>query len=214
MKKSIVLITIVSIFIFSGITSATLWDRGNGLIYDDVLDITWLQDANYAKTSGYDADGTMTWNASIDWADQLSYGGYDDWRLPDSHSYLDGSLATSGFVNDSEMGYMFHVNLKGISGNSNFTDGNEDNISFFNLVSYMYWSETTYSITWGNHEERGMALSFSNGSQSFYPKETSLYAWAVRDGDVSSSVPVPASMLLLASGLAGLAGFRQKLRKV
>ena len=28
--------------------NAALYDRGNGLIYDDVLDITWLQDANYA----------------------------------------------------------------------------------------------------------------------------------------------------------------------
>ncbi|NNF16437.1 MAG: hypothetical protein HKN70_06795 [Gammaproteobacteria bacterium] len=33
-------------------TTAALHDRGNGLIYDDVLDITWLQDANYALTSG------------------------------------------------------------------------------------------------------------------------------------------------------------------
>jgi hypothetical protein len=44
----------------SSITYAALWDRGGGLIYDDVLNITWLQDANYAKTSGYDADGRMT----------------------------------------------------------------------------------------------------------------------------------------------------------
>ena len=39
--------------------NAALYDRGNGLIYDDVLDITWLQDANHAKTSGYDRDGRM-----------------------------------------------------------------------------------------------------------------------------------------------------------
>ena len=30
--------------------------------YDTVLDITWLADANYAQTSGYDADGRMTWS--------------------------------------------------------------------------------------------------------------------------------------------------------
>ena len=27
-------------------------NRGGGLIYDDVLGITWLQDANYALTNG------------------------------------------------------------------------------------------------------------------------------------------------------------------
>jgi len=30
--------------------SATLIDRGSGLIYDDVLNITWLQDVQYALT--------------------------------------------------------------------------------------------------------------------------------------------------------------------
>ena len=81
--------------------NAALYDRGNGLIYDDVLDITWLQDANYAQTSGYaasnaigvphsistniQADGRMGWNAASTWAAQLEYGGYDDWRLPSAN---------------------------------------------------------------------------------------------------------------------------------
>ena len=33
--------------------NAALIDRGNGLIYDSYLNITWLQDANYSVTSGY-----------------------------------------------------------------------------------------------------------------------------------------------------------------
>lgn len=47
-----------------GAAQAALHGRGGGLLYDDVLDVTWLQDANYAKTSGYDADGWMTWSAA------------------------------------------------------------------------------------------------------------------------------------------------------
>ena len=31
-----------------GTSHAALIDRGGGLIYDDVLNITWLQDAGYA----------------------------------------------------------------------------------------------------------------------------------------------------------------------
>ena len=72
---------VLGVLLAHGITStaqATLIDRGDGLIYDDVLDITWLQDANYAQTSGYDADGLMGWNAANIWAGALSYGGYDD----------------------------------------------------------------------------------------------------------------------------------------
>ena len=81
----------------SGAAQATLIDRGNGLLYDNVLDITWLQDANYAFTSGYAAanavdnginatdnifaNGRMGWTAATTWAANLSYAGYNDWRL-------------------------------------------------------------------------------------------------------------------------------------
>ena len=33
---------------------AASFDRGGGLIFDSDLNIIWLQDANYAKTSGYE----------------------------------------------------------------------------------------------------------------------------------------------------------------
>ena len=40
-------------------SQASLIDRGNGLLYDNVLDITWLQDANYARTSHYVSADTL-----------------------------------------------------------------------------------------------------------------------------------------------------------
>ena len=49
-------------------SQAALYDRGNGLIYDDVLDITWLQDANYAKTTDatpWYRSGWMSLNLSL-----------------------------------------------------------------------------------------------------------------------------------------------------
>jgi len=62
--------------------SATLVDLGNGLVYDQVLDITWLQDGNYAKTSGHSADGLMTFEDASTWVANLTYGGTRGWRLP------------------------------------------------------------------------------------------------------------------------------------
>ncbi len=77
---------------------ATLFDRGNGMIYDSDQDLTWLQDANYAETSGYAAtnaenngslvyyniftDGRMGWNAALTWVSGLTVEGYTNWRLP------------------------------------------------------------------------------------------------------------------------------------
>lgn len=43
--------------------------------YDTVLNITWLADASYAKTSGYDADGLLSWDAAKTWAAQLNING-------------------------------------------------------------------------------------------------------------------------------------------
>jgi len=61
-KQKVLSILTVASLTLSGISQASLYDRGEGLIYDDVLDVTWLKDANYAKTSGHDADGRMTWS--------------------------------------------------------------------------------------------------------------------------------------------------------
>ena len=47
--------------------------------YDDVADLTWLADANYAQTSRYDVDGGMTWYQANTWAADLNVGGVDGW---------------------------------------------------------------------------------------------------------------------------------------
>ncbi len=109
--------------------SATLIDRGNGLLYDTVLNVTWLQDANYAKTSGYAATGvdlatgTMTWAAANTWAAQLNVGGLSDWRLATNTPVNGTSFNTNFSFNGttdvgynitspkSELAYMYNVNL-------------------------------------------------------------------------------------------------------
>jgi hypothetical protein len=112
--------------IFFGFSSANaaLYDRGGGLIYDDELDITWLQDANYVDTSGYDDaiygtdyGGLLKWADAVLWAESLEY--YDpvrdtiwkDWRLPVSlpingFSYQISGPGEQGWYNGtSDLGY-------------------------------------------------------------------------------------------------------------
>jgi hypothetical protein len=75
--------------------------------YDTVLGITWLADANYAQTSGYDPDGLMTWDTAANlvtgWAATLNpYGsGITGWRLP-TVSPVDGTTADD--ANTSNIG--------------------------------------------------------------------------------------------------------------
>ena len=197
--KSFLLRLVACLFVVSSSSHAALYDRGNGLIYDDVLDITWMQDANYAQTSGYDLDGRMTWADANTWADQLSYGGFDDWRLASA-----GNAPAYAYTATGELGHMFYNNLgntafTSILNNVSFTDatlggGTE---SFLNVQDYSYWyaEEDTPTYTWAFSTEDG-------GKYYGYGKGSSLYSWAVRAGDVST-VPVPAAAWLFGSALAG-----------
>lgn len=208
----------------AGMTQAALYDRGNGMIYDSVLDVTWLQDANYAKTSGYDADGKMNWTQAKAWAGGLVYGGYNDWRLAAANlvgattvSY-DGSTDNGYNNTNSEIGHLFlelgnkaWFNTAGVQQSSgyglthtSFLDaGTGQTVGFLNVQNDLYWEDEKQTPT--------MAWTFylNYGYQVFNGTSIPYYAWAVRDGDVAT-VPVPAAAWLLGSGLIGLAGLGRK----
>jgi hypothetical protein len=62
MKKVMIFVSILLLVIgFAVSTKAALVDMGDGTIYDTDTRVRWLKDANYARTSGYDADGLMNW---------------------------------------------------------------------------------------------------------------------------------------------------------
>ena len=220
---------------------ASLIDRGNGLLYDNVLNVTWLQDANYAHTSGYagaDSLGQMDWTTATTWAADLVYGGYSDWRLA-SNSPVNGSnfnynWSVNGSTDfgynitspHSELAYMYHVNLglksyddtagnvqsdSGMFGNGTYNGVDQSsygqaNVGLVNnLQSYVYWSGSEYAPVplnaWG--------FVTGNGYQSYGSKDSQLYAWAVRPGDVAA-VPVPGAFWLFGSAMVGLMGLKRR----
>ncbi len=197
---------------FSASAHAELVDRGGGLVYDTVLNVTWLQDANYAMTSGYSTDGRMSWSEAAAWAANLSYYDsvrgvtYDDWRLPavgpSGGAAFNYNFSTAGTTDvgynitspASEMSYMHYVNL----GNPGFhttsgavsgcyvsaADTCLDNTGpFINLQAGYYWSGTAYApIASG-----AWNFNFGNGGQGAVDKSNALFAWAVRPGDVAAT---------------------------
>lgn len=113
-KKTAVALALFSLS--STTTFAALHDRGNGLIYDDVLDVTWMQDSRFPFTSN-NPILYFNWTEASEYAENFQYQGFDDWRLPD---------ITYGVENGdknylSELEYMFEVNL------GNPENGNQDN---------------------------------------------------------------------------------------
>jgi hypothetical protein len=183
--------------------SATLFTRPGGMVYDSDLNITWLADANYAQTSGYDADGLMSWTAATTWAANLVYGGYSDWRLPTSDTCL-GYNCT-----DSELGHLFYSELGATSGSSILSGNATELAKFSNIQSYVYWSGTVYAP----NPDFAWLFDTDDGFQGYDFKFYELYAWAVRPGDVAAAVPEPGSLMLLGSGVVAWIGGGKKRRR-
>jgi len=99
--------------------------------YDTVLDVTWLTDANYLRTSGKDADGRMSWPEAQTYLANNKIYGIAGWRLPtvapvrtgafngtfSNNGTTDLGTATgAGWVDGggkpaSEAGHLFYVTL-------------------------------------------------------------------------------------------------------
>lgn len=195
----------------SGVAQAkSLYDLGGGMIYDPVLKITWLADANYAKTSGYDTDGLMDWTAANAWAASLTVGGFTDWRLPTALNQ-DGSGPCEFFnCTNSEMGHMFYNNLGASAGSSILAGTKTANLALFtNLqddIAAPYWSGTAAGGTnfWNFYTY--------DGYQTFDDKDYEFYAWAVRPVDLGAPIPEPETYAMLLAGL-GLLGVVAKRRR-
>jgi hypothetical protein len=92
--------TLVITALLMGLSSrearADLIDFGGGLIYDSVQNLTWLDPSFVQPPHGVPPGGpepngcaavgcdwNYTWPGATTWTANLSYEGYDDWRLPD-----------------------------------------------------------------------------------------------------------------------------------
>ena len=178
--------------------------------YDDVADLTWLADANYAMTSGYDADGFLNWADANAWAAGLNVGGVDGWRLPSSLN-ADGTGPCSGSnCTDSEMGNLFYNVLGGSAGISIGTIHNDNYDLFSNVLDNIYWSATIVDPSCTD-PYGCFAWTFASYimTQGYDPLINTWASWAVQSGDVSA-VPAPAAIWLFGSGLIGLIGFARR----
>jgi len=207
---------------------AALVERADGqAYYDTELNITWLADANYAQTSGYDADGLMNWADSMAWVDTLNTAnhlGANTWRLPsvtdtgepgcvDRVSYSNGD--DCGFNVDTstgEMASLFYDTLGNLArydtmGNEQ-TDWGLVNTGPFSNIGNLYWSETVYALY---PEYESWVFSFLYGGQLNHHQANTFGAWAVMDGDIGTTVvPLPAAVWLFGSAVAGLGWMRRK----
>lgn len=201
--------------LFAASAQAGLIHRGNGMVYDQVNNVTWLLDANFItdSTQRPSSDGKLTWDDAKAWVDNLVYQGLDGWRLPQLRSNTCSGFGViygqdcgyNVLTGNSELAYLFHVLL----GNNSFYQPVIDPIRNQPVQNSIYGLENvafTDAVTGERHQFKNVQNSeyfidgpfdgtnrwyfdLANGYQNRAHQTNRRYVWAVRDGDVSSSEP-------------------------
>ena len=186
-------------------TSAELFDRGAGLIYDSTQDLTWTQDAGMS--------GALNWDEAMAWAENLEFGGADDWRLPTTAQFDDPTC--SGDVRAAGVFTLFYEHrLVCLGGEMELLTDLYDpwnNPLFENINTTRYWMATPYRdgidpcIYYPDYDVPCTIEDDTGDRADFYWQwgftgfdglngpayKTTLrggnarFAWAVRDGDIS-----------------------------
>jgi hypothetical protein len=209
MRKRLLLAlgTVAFVFGMIGMASAALVvngtdSRGAQLIYDTDLNITWYDYQNSYVGNLQSAGG---WTANL----EVTVNGkeYTNWRLPSTTS-------GDGNINIGEMGHLYYDELGNPPGIETGYQGPflylltgyaNAGYSWTSLPSAWYGDGTPYAH---------FRFSFGTGNQASYSDGHGMRAFAVHDGNVGgSSVPAPAAIWLLGSGLIGLVGLDRRRQK-
>jgi hypothetical protein len=194
MLKTLATALVICVVCTFGSAQAALVDNGGGLIYDTVLDITWYDNPNY---------DTHVYGDYALWAAGLNVGGVTGWRFPTTPGTV------TGVTSEGEMGHLFYITLENPTG----VDGVGTPIGIFvNKGPFKNISEGFYTSTTHNGYQY-YCFSFDNGQQNIADINSwygAINGLAVHAGNIgSSAVPLPPTVLLLGSGLLGLAGWRR-----
>ncbi len=177
-----------------GSAHAVLIDNGDGTVTDTSTGLMWLQDSTLKQAT--------SWEEAKAWADSLTIGGYDDWRLP---SALDSNgNACLGFdCTDTEFGSLFYGAL-------NNTAGSLTNTGVFNIDpdNTWFWTATNSGQACGffGCVDLPYFFKFETGEQSAGLWSVNpLNAWAVRQVTTTITVLEPPAWAMMGLGLALLA---------
>ena len=163
-----------------------LIDRGRGFLYDVERDLTWLQDTNYARTTGRSPDGQMTWDDAKAWVADLKYRGIKGWRLPTALNENGTGPCIGDNCRESELGHLVFTAFQRKS----------PGLQLLNWQPFsIYWSSSEASAT------EAFAFKMSGLKQGHLAKDPwavdpvlggavpladLVLTWPVHDGDVAA----------------------------
>ena len=170
--------------------------------------------------------GLMTWWGATAFAQDLVFGGFDDWRLPTSMqpdrgcsqqihlNSNDTDISQGTGCTGSELGHLFYDELGG-SANVPLSVSHGGAYGLFSNVRNDDWTGTPLLVP--SAGDAAWFFTTSDGRQQFAATGNEResggfsYAWIVRSGDVlagvtPNAVPEPAVVSLLFAGLGAIGG--------
>ncbi len=210
MKSTVLFLSII----YASQSCANLINRGNGLIYDSIQNLTWVQDPLAAIEAARDHPGdigktgtiTLAPNGRSNFGDVavlynlrgINYLGYSDWRRPTTVSTITGTTTIEALL----------AELTGINVNGELANLFRDNDTsiFNNITGQVFWagSQQLADPAHGVFSNNGVLMYQVDTNKQVLVNRQIVFAseWAVRNGDVAtSSAPIPPSIFLFISGL-------------
>ncbi len=215
-RPAALLFAMTSIVLSVATTEAALIPSADGLtVYDTVLHVTWLANANLAGTDDghfgvarIAPNGAMDYAATLQWVAALNglnggagYLGHNDWQLPATPA-IDSTCASMGLNGNSfgigcmnsTMGSLYYQSL-GLTFPDSAVPIRRSTVGpFTNFRPYLYWSGTTAA----DSSQGYIAFSFNNGWEGANVTKHYMYALPMINGRLPGT-PVPAGNGLQAS---------------
>ena len=132
----------------------TVWNTNQDVVVDTESGLTWMRNAS--------AGGSMDWTNAVDYCDNLSTNGHEDWRMP---SIAEFSRDTTYFSTTNGL-----VDAYDITNSIALPFGHP----FTSVQPSGYWVSTVVDA--GN----AWFVHLNNGAVSIEPKISALYIWPVR----------------------------------
>jgi hypothetical protein len=203
-KKAWALALTVGLLGSGSAAQAALVDAGNGLVNDTVLDICWVANAGLSGEPDQ-LNGLADWQTLVDWAANLDYGGYQDWRLASmsstspTNSVVNCGTDTEPNFRDNELGYMYTYYLPGNYGDDKTGNQTVGDVTLTGIQNG-YWSGTEFAslprFAWVFRPDFGL--------QGLDGKDGQRYGWAVRPGQCRAAPPPPSPQPIPAISVWGL----------